>query len=64
MWGLWLWSLAEALLPYSLALLLTVVVVVSLLSPIQVFATPWTAAHQAPLSMGFARQEYQSIQEY
>ena len=22
--------------------------------------TPWTAAHQAPLSMGFARQEYWS----
>ena len=22
--------------------------------------TPWTAAHQAPLSMGFLRQEYQS----
>ena len=24
------------------------------------FATPWTIAHQAPLSMGFPRQEYQS----
>ena len=24
------------------------------------FATPWTAAHQAPLSMGFSRQEYRS----
>ena len=23
-------------------------------------ATPWTVAHQAPLSMGFARQEYWS----
>ena len=23
-------------------------------------ATPWTGAHQAPLSMGFPRQEYQS----
>ena len=22
--------------------------------------TPWTVAHQAPLSMGFPRQEYQS----
>ena len=21
-------------------------------------ATPWTTAHQAPLSMGFSRQEY------
>ena len=23
-------------------------------------ATPWTVAHQAPLSMGFSRQEYLS----
>ena len=22
--------------------------------------TPWTVAHQAPLSMGFSRQEYRS----
>ena len=22
------------------------------------FVTPWTVAHQAPLSMGFSRQEY------
>ena len=27
-------------------------------SHVQLFATPWTAAHQAPLSMGFSRQEY------
>ena len=26
----------------------------------QLSATPWTAAHQAPLSMGFPRQEYWS----
>ena len=26
----------------------------------QSFATLWTLAHQAPLSMGFSRQEYQS----
>ena len=25
-----------------------------------VFATPWIVAHQAPLSMGFSRQEYWS----
>ena len=30
------------------------------LSRVRLFATPWTAAHQAPLSMGFARQEYWS----
>ena len=28
------------------------------LSHIQLFVTPWTVAHQAPLSMGFSRQEY------
>ena len=28
------------------------------LSHVQLFETPWTAAHQAPLSMGFSRQEY------
>ena len=25
---------------------------------VQLFATPWTIAHQAPLSMEFSRQEY------
>ena len=30
------------------------------LSPIQLFATPWTVANQAPLSMEFPRQEYWS----
>ena len=26
----------------------------------RLLATPWTVAHQAPLSMGFSRQEYWS----
>ena len=30
------------------------------LSRVWLFKTPWTAAHQAPLSMGFSRQEYWS----
>ena len=30
------------------------------LSCVRLLATPWTAAHQAPLSMGFSRQEYWS----
>ena len=30
------------------------------LSHVRLFATPWTVAHQAPLSMGFSRQEYWS----
>ena len=29
-------------------------------SRVQLCATPWTAAYQAPLSMGFSRQEYWS----
>ena len=33
---------------------------VKLLSCVQLLATPWTAAHQAPPSMGFSRQEYWS----
>ena len=33
---------------------------VKLLSRVQLFATPWTVAHQAPPSMGFSRQEYWS----
>ena len=33
---------------------------VKLLSRVRFLVTPWTAAHQAPLSMGFSRQEYWS----
>ena len=28
------------------------------LSHVQLFVTPWTVAHQAPLCMEFSRQEY------
>ena len=30
------------------------------LSPVQLFATPWTIPYKAPLSMGFSKQEYRS----
>ena len=30
------------------------------LSPVRLWVTPWTVAYQAPLSMGFSRQEYWS----
>ena len=30
------------------------------LSCVQLFVTPWTVAHQAPLSVGFSRQQYWS----
>ena len=35
-------------------------VVVRVLSQVRLFATPQAIAHQAPLSMGFSRQEYWS----
>ena len=34
--------------------------VLSCFSWVQLFATPWIVTHQAPLSMGFPRQEYRS----
>ena len=36
------------------------VCMLSCFSHVRLFATPWTVAHQAPLSMGFSRQEYWS----
>ena len=36
------------------------VVVVQCLSRVRFFATPWTVVIQAPLSMGFSRQEHWS----
>ena len=40
--------------------ILVSVCVCELLSRVQLFVTPWTAAHQVPLSMEFSRQEYWS----
>ena len=34
--------------------------VLSHFSPVSFFVTPLTVAHQAPLSMGFSKQEYWS----
>ena len=31
-----------------------------MLSHVRLFVTPWTVAHEAPLSMEFSRQEYWS----
>ena len=36
------------------------VCVAEMLSRVRLFATPWTVAHQAPLSMGFCRQDHWS----
>ena len=43
---------------HSPRLYVTVVGIVQSLSRVQLFVTLWTVAHQAPLSMGFSRQEY------
>ena len=43
--------------PFSLLLLL---LLLSRFSCVRLCVTPWTAAHQAPPSMGFSRQEYWS----
>ena len=53
--GGWMISELVAHLPSGLLLLL-----LSHFSCVQLFLTPWTVAHQAPLSMGFSRQEYWS----
>ena len=36
------------------------IVAIQLLSHVQLFVTPWTVACQAPLPVGFFRQEYWS----
>ena len=48
-------STATYLIKYSVC-----TIVCYLLSHIQLFATPWTVAHQGPLSRKFSRQEYWS----
>ena len=40
--------------------LLLLLLLLSRFSRVRVCVTPWTVAHQAPLSMGFSRQEYWS----
>ena len=46
----------RSILYFSWRLLL----LLSCFSRVWLLATPWTVAHQAPLSMGFSRQEYWS----
>ena len=41
-------------------LILLLLLLLSHFSRVQLLATPWTAAHQAPLSLGFSRQEHWS----
>ena len=41
-------------------MLLILLAAVKSLGPVRLFAASWTVAYQAPLSMGFSRQEYWS----
>ena len=66
-WGTqetWLWAgaIARALSRkrQGSSLLLQLCVCVCVFSCVLFFVTPWAVAHQAPLSMGFSRQEYWS----
>ena len=54
-----LWKVVCQFLKILSTQLPCVCVYVSMLSRVQLFETPWTAAHQAPLFMEFSRQEYQ-----
>ena len=42
-------------------LLLLSLLLLSCFCHVRLFVTPETAAHQAPLSLGFSRQEYWSV---
>ena len=52
----------DSFLPYLLSLSLKslLLLLLSHFSRVRLFVTPWTIAYQAPLSMGFSRQEYWS----
>ena len=59
--SLWCFAVATLGLVYSIyALGWFDCSITCMLSPNWLFATPWTVAHQDPLSMGFPRQEYWS----
>ena len=51
------WQVDSFLLSYQRSLIHTGLSSVQLLSRVRLFATPWTVARHAPLSMGFSRQE-------
>ena len=50
----------QEIFPRSVSSTFKVKVKVKSLSRVRLFVTPWTVAYQAPLSMGFSRQEYWS----
>ena len=48
--------------PAEMLLVLVLLLLLSHFSPIQLSATPWTAAYQAPPSMGFSTQVFQVLE--
>ena len=56
----WLYLLRYYQTHLVLGTLVLLLLLLSHFSRVQLRATPWTAAHQASLSMGFSRQEYWS----
>ena len=54
----WVWSGMFSLCLVPWAILHMCVYMLICLSHVQFFLTPWAVALQAPLSMGFSRQEY------
>ena len=57
----WVFFFVVVPLPFcqvAYGILVPLKVKVKLLSHVRLFATAWTVAYQAPLSMGFSRQEY------
>ena len=46
------------LAPVVVVLVIVIMLLLSRFTCAWLFTTPWTAAHQAPPSMGFSRQEY------
>ena len=52
--------LAEIIQGFSCGESLLLLLLFGHFSRVRLCATPWTAARQAPLSMGFSRQEYWS----
>ena len=59
-WGLWLAAAARLHKRVSHCILIACVCVWSCFSRVWLFTTPWSVASQAPLSMGFLRQEHWS----
>ena len=53
-------SIFPSIRVYAAAAMLLLLLLLSHFSHVQPYVTPWTAAHQAPPSLGFSRQEHWS----